>query len=300
MKVLVTGGTGFIGSHVVEALAEAGFSRIVLGRRASKHSDPNVVFALADIVDYEAVAEAVSKSNAVIHLAGLLGTEESLRKPEDFVNANVIGSINVFDACRHFNKPCVFTSVGNADEQSVYAISKSVAERLALMYNKEHNSRILIVRLFNTYGERKNPEQSRKLVPSTVAAALRNAPITIFGDGQQRNDYIYVKDVARILVKALKNERLDLQKVWHLGTGSSTSVLDTVNLIVRLAGSKSEIIISGRPRSGETISTVVADRAKLIDPHYQFTSLEAGLRSTIDYFRSHSASAEPALSLVTG
>jgi nucleoside-diphosphate-sugar epimerase len=137
-------------------------------------------------------------------------------------------------------------------------------------------------------------------VPTTVIAALRDAPIMIFGDGQQRNDYIYVKDVACNLVKALKNDRLDSHKVWHVGSGRSTSALEIVQLIIKLTGSKSEIVINGCARSGESISTVVADRAHLIDPHYQFTPLEAGLRSTIDYFRAHGVAAEPTVSLAKG
>lgn len=287
MKVLVTGGTGFIGSHVVEALKEAGHSLTILGRRVVEPTEPDALFALANIMDYEAVAEAVSKSDAVIHLAGLVGTEQSLRTPEAFVETNVIGSINVFDACRFFDKPCVYASVGNTDEQNIYAISKYTAERLALMYNKEHKTRVLVVRLFNTYGERQHARPVRKLVPSAVTAALRDKPITIFGDGQQRNDFIYVKDVARILVQALENEELDPNTIWHLGTGVSTSVLDIVKLIIQTAGSSSEIILSGSARPGESLSTLVADRGRFIVPDYPFTPLEVGLQSTIDSFRSH-------------
>jgi UDP-glucose 4-epimerase len=286
MNVLVTGATGFIGSHVVEALREAGHSQVIMGRREMEKVPKGALFALADIVDYEAIAEAVSKADAVIHLAGLLGTTESIQMPEAFVQTNVFGSINVFDACRFFAKPCIYGGIGNIDDNNMYAISKYTAERLALMYNKEHRTRILPVRIFNVYGERQKTGPVRKLVPSAIVAAIEDQPITVYGDGQQQNDFIYVKDVARILVKALETEQFDPLAVWQLGTGLGTPILDVVKSIVRLSDSKSEIKLTGQARPGENTRVLVADRAGFIIPDYPFTPLDAGLRPTIEYFRT--------------
>jgi len=98
LKILVTGGNGFIGTHVVEALASAGHPSVVLGRRDVGEMPNGAVFALADIRDYESVAESVSKVDGVIHLAAMVGSERSIRMPEVFVETNVLGAINVFDA----------------------------------------------------------------------------------------------------------------------------------------------------------------------------------------------------------
>lgn len=282
MNILVTGGTGFLGQHIVEALGAVGHASVVLGRRPFRSSIPGVKSAMSDIRDYEAVAEAVSKSDGVIHLSGLCGTELSLRYPSAFVKTNVLGSINVFDACRFFNKPCIHASVGNAERDSIYAISKYTAERLALMYSKEHGARILTVRIFNAYGEREKLRLGGKLVPTAVAAALDGRPILLYGDGQQTDDFIYAKDVAGALARAVTNHDLDPNRVWHLGTGKATTVREVAEMILRLTGSSSPITLSGRKRAGEDVTSAIADPARALVPDYPYTPLEVGLRATID------------------
>jgi nucleoside-diphosphate-sugar epimerase len=283
----VTGGTGFIGSHTIECLAEAGHKAVVLGRRPPALPARDCHFAFADIRDYEAVSEAVSKVDAVIHLAGLVGIEESIVKPEQFIEANVLGAINVFDACRFFDKTCVFPSVGNVKEDNnLYAISKFTAERLALMYNKEHGTRIFPIQLFNVYGERQRVGTVQRLVPSALLAALKDRPITVFEDGRQCDDFVYVRDVARILTSVLTVGRFEPGKVYHLGTGRGLPVLDVVRRIIHMTGSKSKVIVTGQHRTGEGARPQSADPALLPVPAFEFTPLEAGLARTIDYFRS--------------
>jgi nucleoside-diphosphate-sugar epimerase len=141
------------------------------------------------------------------------------------------------------------------------------------------------IRIFNVYGDRQKAGPVKKLVPSAVVAALEDKPITVYGDGLQQNDFIYVKDVARILVKALEMERFESQTVWQVGTGRGTAILDVVKTIVRLAGSRSEIITTGQARPGENTRVLVAESARFIVPDYPFTPLEAGLKQTIEYFR---------------
>jgi len=262
MKILVTGGNGFIGAHVVEALGKAGHASVVLGRRDVGEIPPGAVFALADIRDYESVAESVSKVDGVIHLAAMVGSERSIRMPEAFVETNVLGAINVFDACRFFKKPCLYASVGNVADPNLYAISKATAERLALMYNKEHGTRIIVARIFNTYGEGQRSGVVDRLVPSAVHSALQGKPIRVFGDGKQMDDFIYVKDVARIIAATVGN--------------------DTLELVLSLTGSKSEIVFVRQDRPGDGTARVLgADPDKFIVPGFAFTPLESGLKSLI-------------------
>ena len=281
MKILVTGGNGFIGRHVVSALTRSGHAAFVLGRRDLGPLGAGGGFVLADIRDYESVAEAVSKVDRVVHLAALVGTERSIRMPEAFVETNVLGAINVFDACRFFAKPCLFASVGNGQDPNLYAISKSAAERLALMYNKEHGTRIVIARIFNTYGEGQRVGINDRLVPSALSAAMHHRPIRIFGDGQQVDDFIYVRDVAEILVQMVGRDDTDPLEAWHVGTGRSSKVIDVVKAIVRLTGSRSEIVFARQDRPGEGERRLGADPARLPIPDYAFTPLEDGLRSMI-------------------
>ncbi len=282
MKMLVTGGTGFIGTHVVEALGKAGHSSVVLGRRDVGEMPGGAVFALADIRDYESVAESVSKVDGVIHLAAMTGSERSIRIPEAFVETNVLGAINVFDACRFFKKPCLFASVGNVADPNLYAISKATAERLALMYNKEHGTKIIVARIFNTYGEGQRSGIVDRLVPSAVYSALQGKPIRVFGDGNQKDDFIYVKDVARIIASTVGNNRLDPLEVWHIGTGTCLRVIDVVETVLRLTGSKSEIVFMRHERPGDGTGRILgAEPDKFIVPGFAFTPLETGLKALI-------------------
>jgi UDP-glucose 4-epimerase len=281
LKILVTGGNGFIGTHVVAALAQAGHTPFVLGRRDVGPLRPGAGFVLADIRDYESVAESISKVDRVIHLAALVGTERSIRMPEAFVETNVLGSINVFDACRFFAKPCVYASVGNSDDPNLYAISKSAAERLALMYNKEHGTRIVVARIFNAYGEGQRVGINDRLVPSALSAARQGRPIRIFGNGQQVDDFIYVRDVARIIAATVEGDDVDPLKTWHVGTGTCSPVIDVVQTILKLTGSRSEIVFVGQDRAGEGERGVGADPERFVVRDYAFTPLEDGIRSLI-------------------
>ena len=281
MKILVTGGTGFIGSHVVDALLAAGHSPIVLTRHdeTSDH-DLGPVYVLGDVTDYQVVSEAVARSEGVIHLAGSLGTVESLSQPGQFAETNILGSLNVFDACRFYKKRCVYGGVGNPQDQNAYAITKHTAERFALMYNKEHRTRIMPVRIFNVYGEGQKSEP-KKLIPTAIKAALAGEPITVFGDGSQRNDFVYVKDVAANLIEALLGDSHEPGKVYELGTGVATPVKEAVDLIVEIAHSESQVSVKHTRRPGEDAAVLVALRENWIDPDYSFTSLKTGLSRTI-------------------
>jgi len=217
----------------------------------------------------------------VIHLAALVGTERSIRMPEAFIETNVLGSINVFDACRFFAKPCVYASVGNSDDPNLYAISKAAAARLALMYNKEHGTRIIVTRLFNTYGEGQCIDVNARLIPSALAAALRDRPIHVFGSGHKIDDFVYVRDVARLLVNAVESDTIDPLKSWDIGTGVRSSVGEVIETICRLTGSRSEIVYVGHDRPGEGARRAAADPDCFIAPDYAFTPLEDGIRALI-------------------
>ncbi len=290
MKILVTGGTGFIGSHVVEALQAAGHEPMVLCRsQAAAHPgdfEPlwpagQPITILGDVTDYQVVSEAVARSEGVIHLAGVLGTVESLSQPGRSVEVNVIGSLNVFDACRFYKKHCVYAGVGNAEDNNPYAISKHTAERFALMYNKEHRTRIAAVRIFNVYGERQKAEPVKKLIPTAIRAALAGEPIVVHGGGTQQNDFVYVRDVAANLVNALFHEGLDPLKTYELGSGVATPIAEVVRLIVELTKSESQVIVKPDRRPGENTALLVAKKENWIDPTYHFTSLTDGLQRTV-------------------
>ncbi len=285
MKILVTGGTGFIGSHVVEALAAAGHQPMVLCRTQAAAAEPawsgtQPITILGDVTDYQVVSEAVARSEGVIHLAGVLGTVESLAQPGRSVEVNILGSLNVFDACRFYKKRCVYAGVGNGEDNNPYAISKHTAERFALMYNKEHRTRIAAVRIFNVYGERQKAEV-KKLIPTAIRAALAGEPIIVHGGGTQQNDFVYVQDVAANLVHALFQDGLDPLKTYELGSGVATPIGEVVRLIVELTKSESQVVAKPERRPGENTALLVAKKENWLDPTYRFTPLVKGLEQTI-------------------
>ncbi|MFH1955868.1 MAG: NAD-dependent epimerase/dehydratase family protein [Patescibacteria group bacterium] len=182
-NILVTGGNGFIGSHVVENLLNKGHVPIIFDRKGPTAQVKGVSYFWGDIINKNSVDEAVLNSDGVIDLAGILGTSETVDNPFPCIETNILGALNVFEACRSHVKPAVQISLGNFWMNNPYSISKNTAERLALMYNKEHGTRIAIVRGLNAYGEGQKHAPVRKIIPNFIVRALRNTPIEIYGDG---------------------------------------------------------------------------------------------------------------------
>ncbi|MEM5782485.1 MAG: NAD-dependent epimerase/dehydratase family protein [Candidatus Aenigmatarchaeota archaeon] len=289
-KILVTGGNGFIGSHVVDNLIEKGFEVTIFDRFKDKPHRDDVNFFLGDIKDRDTVFEAISKHDGVINLAGILGTAETVNNPIPSVEVNIIGAINVYDACKSFNKKCVQITVGNWFMNNSYAITKSTAERFALMYNKEHKTKIAIVRGLNAYGPRQKHRPIRKIIPNFIIPALLNKPITIYGDGEQIMDMIYVKDIAEILVNALIIDHGVYDKIFEAGTGRATTVNFIAELVIKLTGSKSKIKHVPM-RAGEIERAIVKGDPKTLIPLNispdNLTPLEIGLKETIEWYKNH-------------
>lgn len=291
MKVLVTGGNGFIGRHVIEALNKRYSVSVTLfdrklhafGVLGAEHE------ILGDIKDPEAVLEAVSQHDGVIHLAGLLGTKETVEYPLPTVQVNVLGSLNVFEACRRHDVPCVDITLGNHWMNNPYSISKSCAERFAFCYNKEHGTRIAVVRGMNVYGPGQKLGPVKKLVPTIVWAALKGDDIFVYGDGEQVADMIFVEDIAEILVRALLEQHGVYDREFQAGCGLNTTVNEIVDRVKEITGSPS--LVRYKPmRAGEQPNAVVkADREnwqleRLGWKYEDFTTLADGLKRTVEYY----------------
>jgi len=289
-KILVTGGGGFIGSHVVDLLIEKGYEVTIFDRFEHRPHREDVNLYLGDIKDKDAVLEAVSKHDGVINLAGILGTAETVNDPYPSVEVNIIGGLNVCEACRRFSKKGVQITVGNWFMNNSYSITKNTAERFALMYNKEHGTKIAVVRGLNAYGPRQKPRPVRKLIPNVVIPALLNKPIIIYGNGEQIMDMVYVRDVAEVLVRALTMDHGTYDKVFEAGSGDDTTVNYITELVVKLSDSKSEIRHVPM-RAGEPEESVVKGDPKTLEvldySKKDLTSLEEGLKKTITWYKEH-------------
>ena len=299
MRVLVTGGGGFIGRATCQQLARAGHKVVVFDR----HREPSDwAVILGDIRDATAVTEAVAHAEAVIHLAGVLGTQETITNPLPAAETNVIGGLNVLLAAAQYGLPLVNIAVGNWFEVNTYSITKQAIERFVRMNAAYRGQPQCSVRAFNAYGPGQSvsapygPSKVRKILPSFITRALHGDPIQVYGDGQQVMDMVWAGDVATVLVAALEHltERGAPQDgiIFEAGSGLDTTVLHVAKLVQAEVEAQTGRLapIDHLPlRPGETAGVIVqADMTMTtellgLEPA-QFTPLDEGVRRTVAYY----------------
>lgn len=302
MNVLITG-AGFIASHVVPLLKDMGHSITLFDRHrpadeASWRAGCRIV--KGDVCDRAQVEREVREHDGVIHLAGLLGTSETIDDPFASVRVNIEGTLNVLEACRpaHANARApraVVTTVGNHVMRNTYAITKSCAERFALMYNREFGTRAAVVRAYNAYGARQKRHPVRKLIPHCIMSALEGRPIEVYGTGEQKIDLVDARDVAIGLVRALTRPHDAYDSVLEAGTGHAVSVNEVARFVNETLGNRAGIRhVPMRPGEPE-MSVVVADPSTLAPigmSAADFTPWQRGLRCTMEWYRSNAESLE--------
>lgn len=296
MKVLVTGGTGFIGQYVVEELLDRGYS-VLKFDRYNRRIQPDTELFLGDIMDDVAVTEAFAHCDAFIHLAAVLGTQETIQNPRPAALSNLMGGLNVLEAAAQYATPGVYIGVGNYWMNNTYSITKTMIERFIDMFNKNRGTVVNIVRAMNAYGPRQvaaapyGPAKVRKITPSFVCRALMGHDVEIYGDGQQVSDMIYVTDVAKALVNSMELAiNGELIPTVEIGPKINNTVNQVATTIVSMTGNKSRIVhLPMRP--GEIPgSTVTADTETLEAIGMStdnFVALEEGMQKTVDYYKDY-------------
>lgn len=285
--ILVTGGNGFIGGHVVDLLREEGYRVTVLDCLGRPHRD-DVDFVLGDVRDERTMRALAERHQGIVNLAGILGTSETLAHPQSTVAFNLLGALPTFEAARHAGIPVAHVTVGNWWMDNPYAITKHAAERLAFHFNREHGTRIAVVRGLNVYGERQKLAPVRKLVPNLIVPALRGEEIVLYGDGEQRMDMIHVRDAARVLVQALVTEHGAWDQVFEAGQGDAPTVNELCDQVLRLAGATRVRHVP--MRAGEPPRAVVRGDPSTLAPlgltASDFLPLEEGLKRTVAFYRA--------------
>ncbi len=300
-KVLISGAVGFIGGYVAENLLARGITPIILDRRNPNNGMPKLdgaEYFYGETTNASAISEAIALCDGVIHLAGVLGTSETIDNPLPAVDTNIYGGLNVFQAIRQYKKKAVYISVGNYWMHNSYSITKTTAEKFAWMFNKEHGTEIAVVRALNAYGARQKHAPVRKIIPNFVIPALKGEEITVYGDGNQVMDMVHVSDVADVLVRALLVEHgqyvytplqdKDVSPKFDIGTGRATTVQEIAEIVISMIGSGS--IRNVPMRAGEPENSIVIGDPTTLKPLYggevpELISLEDGLKSTIEYYR---------------
>lgn len=299
----VTGASGFIAGWVIDELLARGHEVVAFDRIEKQNFRKDVDFVLGDVRDNTAVFEFAAHVNGIIHLAAVLGTQETISAPKPSAETNILGSLNVFEAANRYDLPVVYAGVGNhfmrLEGTGSYTISKSAAEDYARMFNLYRDGNIAIVRPVNAYGPRQSVAQPfgsskvRKIMPSFICRALIGADIEVYGDGTQISDCVYVADVASAFVNALeyiKESAKPLNRPIEVGPEVSYSVNEIVNFIVKKTASNSRVVHLPM-RAGEIPNSIVrADVNTLYDIRmdaYYFVTLSDGLDWTIDYYRKY-------------
>lgn len=294
MRLLIIGG-GFIGRHLIVAAKAGGHSVTVLDSRPMTAStDPTVQFILGDVRESDMLFHIIPHFDCVVNLAGILGTSETIDDPFPSIDTNIKGALNVFEAVLKGSAlskrqiRCVQISVGNHFMSNTYAISKSCAERFALMYNQERHTEIAIVRALNAYGPHQKRKPVNKVIPTFIAAALNNQPLPVYGSGEQIMDMIYVGDVARILLAAASVRAEALSGVLEAGTGRRTTINEVAHQVLMLSGSTAGIrylpMRRGEPRDSEVVGDP-STLAVLGISQNSLVSLEQGLADTIAWYQ---------------
>ena len=294
MRVLVTGGAGFIGGHVCSALVKAGHDPLIFDHYDRGGYDYPVI--LGDVRDATAVTEAMAHAGGWIHLAAVLGTQETIANPRPAAESNLMGGLNMLEAATQYDVPGVYIGVGNHWMNNSYSISKTMVERYVDMYNKNRGARVNVVRAMNAYGPGQiatppwDTSRVRKITPAFICRALDKLPLEVYGDGAQISDMVYVGDVAKALVRALEYATGGdvFANPVEIGPAEHTTVQQFAQMVIDACGSASEIVnLPMRP--GEIPSSVVCAATDTLDlvgmlPD-ELTPLNTGLDKTIADFR---------------
>lgn len=305
-RVLITGGAGFIGSHLCDRLVARGDDVVVyddlsLGNLANlATSSAKVQFIRDDLANLANHHAALADVHTIYHLAALISGYDSLHEPDAYVKANVGGMLRVIELAKRCS-PCriVFTSSSTVyGSQSklplsestqptpitVYALTKLMGEHLLSLYAGLHGFEHVSLRLFNVYGPRQNPNHPYANVTCKFAHAAANGTgVKLYGDGAQTRDFVYVDDVVDALLRVSGRTR---HAVYNVGSGTEHSIAELLGLVQRLAGAK--LPVEQCPPWPNDIRAIRADVTQMAQDHAWAPRVElpAGLEATIAHFRA--------------
>jgi dTDP-glucose 4,6-dehydratase len=308
IHVLVTGGAGFIGSHLVDLLLEEPGNRVTVldrlspgGTRANlehHHADQRFAFVLGDVNDTTTVKKLVAEVDAVVHAAAEAHVDRSIDAPRVFLESNVLGTQVMLDACRHYGTRMLMVSTdevyGPGDPaggmfqeedglrpRSPYAASKAAADLLSLTYYATYGAPVIVVRGTNAFG----PRQIQRVVPTYTIAALEGRPVPVYGEGRQRREFLHVRDWARAALLVL--ERGEPGLVYNIGAGVELENVELARKICRLAEAPESLVTFVADRPGHDFRYGVSAERVLALGWRPEIPFDEGLADTVAWYREH-------------
>ena len=266
MRHLITGGAGFIGSHLSEALVKRGDEVIILDNFSTSSANNlsniknKVKIIEGSILDKTLIGDLIRKCDQVVHLAAALGVFNIVNNPLESLKTNLQGSEIILEAADHYQKPLLFASTSeiygknnkvplNEEDDRIighplksrwsYSEAKAVDESLAYFYYLEHKIPIRIVRFFNTVGPRQVGNYGM-VVPRFVSAALKKEPLTVYGSGDQIRCFCHVDDAVRALLLVLDSDKA-VGEVFNVGNNQQISIMELAKKVIEIIGSTSSI-----------------------------------------------------------
>ncbi len=305
MKIIVTGGAGFIGSHIVKVLLDSDYKvRVIdnLSRGFESLVDKRADFQIEDLKNQKKVEKLIKDYDAVIHLGNYIVVPESMDNPVDYTENNVVNTVKLLEAMKDAQvSRIIFSSsatvYGDSDklplkeshpiatQTNQYGASKVAMEAFMGTYHKLYDFDVTILRYFNPYGPNEMHKPETHAIPNFVKSILNKQTVPLYWKGEQVRDFIYVEDLARAHTEILQVPGLE---VFNVGTESGTKVMDVINKIFEIVGYKVDIQDLG-PRPGDASATYASAKKieKLVGWQAK-VSLDEGLKKTIDFYKKSS------------
>ncbi len=297
--VVITGGAGFIGSHIAWELVRDNEVVVIDNLYTGKEENvpPGAKLVKADIRDYQSIAELISNADYVFHEAAQVSVVESVRDPLFTEEVNVIGTLNILKALLDGHGKLVFASSAavygdnpnlplketeRPRPLSPYGVTKATGEEYLRVFHELYGLPVVALRYFNVFGPRQSANQYAGVISIFINRALAGEPLVIFGDGKQTRDFIYVKDVVKANILTAESRKAN-GRVFNVATGKQTSILELATKIIEITGANTSIIFD-KPRPGD-IRHSLADISEIkklgFEPEW---SLEEGLKKTVEWY----------------
>lgn len=302
MRILVTGGAGFIGSHIVKQLTAANHEVVVYDTNTTDGNDGSVTNIKGDVRDRELLKKSLNGVDAVIHMASFIAVEESVENPLKYMENNVLGTTDLLVAMREAGvKKIVFSSSATVygepkslpiledaplSAANPYAASKIAMEAIGQSFSKTDGFQVIVLRYFNPYGPGENHQPETHAIPNFIKAGLEKKPVPLYWKGEQTRDFIYVEDLAAAHIAVLNDLGSEKYQVFNVGTENGTKIIDVINYLSDIFGYQLEVEDLG-DRAGDVMANYASSKKLNAATGWQAkVSLKEGLEKTVAWFKA--------------